>query len=117
MVLGRPGSLGRRAAAKQQRRCGETMMAGVPCGQQRSSEGACALEWDGDGAAQRGNSTAAAGAANGRQWRSTRGRCSGGAASTALLGARVQGVKEEREKREKEREVSELTLSFLKIFN
>ena len=114
MVLGRPGSSGRRAAVKQQRRCGEVMMAGVPCGRQRSSEGACALEWDGDGAAQRGSSAAAAGAANRRQRRSARGRCSGGAASTALLGARVQGVKEEREK---EREVSELTLSFLKIFN
>ena len=117
MVLGRPGSSGRRAAAKQQRRCGEVMMAGVPCGRQRSSEGACAIEWDGDGAAQRGSSAAAAGAANGRQLRSARGRCSGGAASTALLSNRVQGVKEEREKREKEREVSELTLSFLKIFN
>ena len=38
-------------------------MAGVPCGRQRSSEGACALEWDGDGAAQQGSSAAAAGAA------------------------------------------------------
>ena len=103
MVLGRPGSSGRRAAAKQQRRCGEAMMAGVPCGRQRSSEGACALEWDGDGAAQRGSSAAAAGVATGRQRRSARGRCSGGAASTALLGARVQGVKEEREERERER--------------
>ena len=64
MVLGRPGSSGRRAAAKQQRRCGEVMMAGVPCGRQRSSEGACALEWGGDGAAQRGSSAAAAGAAS-----------------------------------------------------
>ena len=63
------------------------------------------------------SSAAAAGVANGRQWRSARGRCSGGAASMALLGARVQGVKEEREKREKEREVRELTLNFLKIFN
>jgi len=39
----------------------------------------------------------------GRQQASGRGRCSGAAASTALLGARVQGVKEEREKRERER--------------
>ena len=68
---------------------------------------ACALEWGGDGAAQRGNSTAAAGAVNGRQWRTVRGRCNGGAASTALLGARVQGVKEERERRERKREKSE----------
>ena len=104
MVLGRPGSSGRRAAVKQQRRCGEAMMAGVPCGRQRSSEGA--LEWDGDGAAQRGSSAAAAGAANGLQRRSARGWCNGGAASTALLGARVQGVKEERERRERKREKS-----------
>ena len=107
MVLGRPGSAGssgRRAAVKQQCRCGKAIMAGVPCGRQRSSEGACALEWDGDGAAQRGSSAAAAGAANGRQRRSARGRCSGGAASTALLGAQVRAVKEEREERN-EREV------------
>ena len=68
------------------------------------------LEWGGDGAAQRGNS----GAAAGQQARAVQRRSSEhGSAQRSSAGSEGR----EREKREKEREVRELTLNFLKIFN